>query len=100
MMTRASVLLVLTCRSAYGALSESDRSEIRAAIRQAAKDENLKGTGEVWSERGPVVYKVTKIESPADDVAIVDATEMRAGTFSFGPAPCLFILKREDGHWK
>ena len=90
----ASLLLPLAAL----ALTPKDEGDIRIAIQQYAKNENLKGTGQVWSERGPLAYKVRTIEEVTADVATADADGWRTGV-SPQYQHYVFILTRTEDHW-
>jgi hypothetical protein len=80
-------------------LTEKDESAIRAIIQDEAKKENQKNSGEVWSERGPTVYRVRQIEAVTADVATAEVHIARTGVYLYGPNTFLFILTRTDGRW-
>jgi hypothetical protein len=93
-----SLLLLSACAAAQLKLRPQDESEIRTAIEEQAKKDNQKNSGQVWSERGPLVYRVGAIEPLAADVATAEAEGVRTGTFS-DHRQYLFILVRGSGHW-
>lgn len=79
-------------------LSAQDESQIWAAIEAEAKKENQGPSDRIWSERGPVVYAIKKMEALSDDVATVDAVGSRTGAFPT-VQNYLFIVKRIGGVW-
>ena len=79
-------------------LSAQDEDQIRAAIEAEAKKENQGPSDRIWSERGPVVYAIKKIEALSDGVATVDAVGSRTGAFPT-VRDYLFIVKRIGGVW-
>ena len=94
-----TVLLLLSgCLAAQPKLTSQDESEIRAAIEERAKDQNLKGSGDVWSERTPQVYRVKTMEAISPDVATADADGTRTGSY-FPGLQYVFILRRMNGRW-
>jgi hypothetical protein len=98
-MRTIALLLVLlpACAVAQPKLTPKDESEIRKAIKELAMNENQKGTGEVWSERGPVIYRVRTIELLAADVATAETEGVRT---PFGERhQFVFIMLRSGGHW-
>jgi hypothetical protein len=95
----ASLLLLSACASAQIKLSPQDERDIRAAIEERAKIDNQRGTGQVWSERGPVVYKVRHLEPLAPDVATADADSVRIGGINGERRQYTFILTRTNGRW-
>lgn len=100
MRTLAILLLLLPdCVSAQLQLSPKDEADIRAAIDEYAKKENQRGTGDVWSERGPFVYRVHRIESLAPQVATADADGVRIQGMNAGRRLYTFILIRARGRW-
>jgi hypothetical protein len=79
-------------------LTPRDEADIRRAIKEQAMKDNVKGSGQVWSERGPVVYRIRTIEELADNVAAADADGARTGTFP-ELARYTFILAKKNGGW-
>ena len=100
MRTFALLLLASACLSGQPQpkLSPQDESEIRAAIDQQAKKDERKPGGQVWTERGPLIYRVRKLEALAADVAIADVDGVRTGSFP-ERQPYTLVLTRKDGHW-
>lgn len=94
---RILVLLLLLPGGAL-ALTSQDEADIRKAIEEQAGMENRKGSGELWNERGPVVYKVQKIEEIAPDVATAEANGWRTGMYP-ERRRYVFILTRSHDHW-
>jgi len=94
-------MLLLACASLPAAvpLSTHDEAEIRIAIDEWAKLENSKDTGEVWTERGPAVYRIRTIEGITREVALVDATGGRTGPFP-DVGKVLFVMLRDVRAWK
>ena len=93
---RSLGLLLLPLRAL--ALTPKDESDIRTAIQEYAKIENQQDTGNVWSERGPVTYRIRKIEPVTDDVALAETEGGRTGAFS-ERLPFLFVMLRSHGQW-
>jgi hypothetical protein len=102
MRTLALLVLLSPCILAQtpltAPLTPKDRSEIRTAIEEQAKQENLKPSVEIWSERGPRIYHVRTIEPIAANVATTEADGVRTGAFS-ERGQYLFILTRTNGRW-
>jgi hypothetical protein len=94
-MRTLSLLLLPFCALA---LTPKDENDIRTAIEEHAKKENSRRTGEVWTERGPIVYQIRKIEPVTTDVAMVEAEGGRTGAFA-EHLQYLFILSRTRGEW-
>jgi hypothetical protein len=99
----ASLLLLSACAPAQlkgqSKLSPQDENEIRAAIEEQAKRDNQRPRSDVWSERGPVVYRIRHLEAMAADVAIVDADGLNTGTLFDGPRRYTFVFTRTRGNW-
>lgn len=95
----ALLLLLPACGAAQIKLSAQDESDIRAAIEEQAKRENQRGKGDVWSERGPVVYEVRRILPVTANVATADADGVRTGTIPGGRRRYVFLLARAHGSW-
>ena len=93
------LFLISSCASAELKLSSQDEADIRAAIEAYAKKDNQRGTGEVWSERGPFVYRVRRTEPLTPDVAVAAADGLRTGGMNGGSRPYTFILTRTRGRW-
>jgi len=98
MRTVALLLLAGGAAAAQPPLTGKDMADIRAAIQEQAKQDNVKGTGRVWSERGPVAYRVRKIEPLTADVATVEVDAVRAGTYS-EQRQYLFLMTHAAGGW-
>jgi hypothetical protein len=98
MRTLALLLLLSAGAPAQPKLTPKDESDIRTAIEERAKIDNQKGTGEVWTERGPLVYRVRTIEPLTADVATAEADGVRTGAFS-EHRDYTFIMMRSHGHW-
>ena len=97
---KALVLMLATaaCAVSQVNLTPQDEAGIRTAIRERAKADNMKGTGRVWSELGPLVYKIGEIEAIAADVATAEASGVRPGAYT-GRREYLFLLTRSNGQW-
>ena len=98
MRTVALLLLAGGVAAAQPKLTSKDIDDIRAAIREQAMNDNAKGTGRVWSERGPVAYRVQKMEPLTADVATVEVDAVRAGTYS-EQRQYLFLMTHAAGGW-
>jgi hypothetical protein len=97
MRTLALLLLLPAWAAAQPKLTPKDEIEIRTAIEERAKKDNRKGTGEVWSERGPLIYRVRKIEPLAADVATAETEGVRT---PYGERhQYVFIMLRSQGQW-
>jgi hypothetical protein len=94
-MRTLSLLLLSVCALA---LTPKDETDIRTAIEEHARKENSGGSREIWTERGPIVYQVRKIEPLTADVAMAEAEAWRTGAFA-GHLQYLFILTRTRGQW-
>jgi hypothetical protein len=92
------VLLLPVCSAAEPTLTAKDKRDIRIAIEAQAKAENEKGTNEIWSERGPLIYHVRNIEAIDGDVAMAETDGVSSGTFPEHDY-FLFILSRSSGRW-
>jgi hypothetical protein len=99
MRTFALLLFLSACASAQPTLTPKDESDIRAAIDEQAKKDNQQPRSEIWSERGPIIYRVRHLESIAADVATVDADGLNSGTFFGMRNNYTFILTRTHGTW-
>ncbi len=79
------------------ALSPQDEKDIRSLIEEQAKKDS-RTDGQIWSERGPLAYRVRQIQPLTSNVATADVDGVRAGAF-----PSLwhytFILTRTQGRW-
>ncbi len=98
MRTLALLLLLPTWALAEAPLTAKDQAEIRTVIEEQAKQENQKPSSEIWSERGPIVYRIGAIVPVAADVATAEADGVRTGTYG-QRGRYLFILTRSTGHW-
>src|SRR4051812_2007563 len=98
MRTVALLLLAGGVAAAQPPLSGKDTDDIRAAIRKQAMEDNGKGTGRVWSERGPVAYRVHKMEPLTADVATAEVDAVRAGTYS-EQRQYVFLMTRTADGW-
>ncbi len=99
MRTLALLLLLPACAASQLKLPPRDESDIRAAIAEYARRDTQRGTGEVWRERGPFVYRVRHIDALVPDVATADADGVRIGGMNGGSRPYTFILTRTHDRW-
>jgi hypothetical protein len=97
---RTLALLLLLCYAAIAQppLTVKDEIDIRAAIEEQARKDNQKRTPRVWSERGPLIYRVRKIEPLTADVAIGEADGDRMGPFG-EHYQYLFVVTHAGGRW-
>jgi len=79
-------------------LTAQDENEIRSAIQRQTKQDNERGAGEVWSERGPIAYRVRHMEAVLPDVATADAEGWHVGPFTERRL-YLFLVARSQGRW-
>jgi len=93
------LLPLLPVLTAQPKLTPRDESEIRAAIADQAKKENAQDSGQIWSERLPITYKVLTVESLSADVALVDTNRLSIGT-SIGGQRCTFVMTHTKGRWR
>src|SRR4051794_37629692 len=91
-------LLLCGCLIAQPKLTPQDESEIRAVIEERAKEENQRGSGDVWSERLPLMSRVKRRGPISQDVATADADSTRTGAY-FQGVQYVFILRRTNGRW-
>jgi hypothetical protein len=92
------LLILATSAPAQVKLTPRDESEIRAVIEAQAKKENEHPSDPLWSERGPLVYAIQRIEGVAENVATADAINARTGSFPL-TRNVVFILTRTHGQW-
>jgi hypothetical protein len=94
----ALLLLLVHGAVAQIKLSQQDESDIRAVIEAQAKKENEGPSDQMWSERGPHVYAIRRIEAVAENVATVDVIDARTGSFPI-TRDYVFIMRRTHGAW-
>lgn len=94
------ILLALSPNLVAQGLSAADVAEIRSAIDEEGKSVNQRGSGEVWSERGPGGYGIRSMELVLPGVAIASAVWMRPGAFPQAQPYSFILTKGDNRQWK